>query len=45
MDRICDNDDSIDVGQMSSLINTVSNGKELSFSKYDIDGIIDCFDD
>ena len=44
MDRICDDNDSIDVVQIGGLINTTSDSKELSFSSCDINGMIDCLD-
>ena len=42
MDGICDD---IDVVHTDNLINTTSDGKELSFSSHDIDGMMDCLDD
>jgi len=35
----------IDVVQTGGLINTASDGEELSFSGRDINGMMDCFDD
>ena len=44
MDGIYDDNNSIDVVQIDGLINTASDGKELSFSSHKIDSIIDYFD-
>ena len=44
MDVICNDNDSIDVVQTDGLINTISDGEELSFSGCDIDGIMYCLD-
>jgi len=43
--RIYDDYDFIDVVQIDSLINIVFDGKELSFSSCNIDGMMDCLDD
>jgi len=45
VDGICDDNDLIDVVQTGGLINITSDGKELSFSGHDINGMIDCLDD
>jgi len=42
MDGICDDDNSIDVVQMDGLINITSDGKQLSFSNHDSNGMMDC---
>ena len=44
MDRICDDNDLIDVGQISSLVNTTSDDEELNFSRYNINSMIDYLD-
>ena len=44
MDRICDDNDSIDVGQISSLVNTTSDDEELNFSRYNVNSMIDYLD-
>jgi len=45
MDGICDDDNLIDFVQMDGLINIISDGKQLSFSDHDSNGMIDCLDD
>ena len=35
---------SIDVGQISSLVNTISDNEELNFSRYDVNSMIDYLD-
>jgi len=45
MNRICNDDNLINVGQTSGLVNIVSDSKELSFSRHDINGMIDCLND
>jgi len=45
VDGICDDNDLIDVVQTDGLIDTTSDGKKLSFSSRDINGMTDCLDD
>jgi len=45
MDRIHDDNDSIDIGEMDSLVNTASYYKKFYFSRHDIYCMINCLDD
>ena len=45
MDRICDNNDSIDVRNMCSLNDATSYCKKFSFYRYDFNYIVYSFDD
>jgi len=44
MDGVGDDDDSPNIGQISSLVNTTSNDKDPSFSGCNIYGVVDILD-